>query len=340
MLAVEAAPREPRYMTALASFLADRGRPRDARVLLQQALALAPGDAATLAAHAMVCEVGPLAPAALAPAPPARRRAGGAGLRGAARQGKAVKDYDAAEESYLSAIRADGGNAELLYNAALFLKDKRKDLDRAEEYLQRAAEAAPLDRDINLAFGKFLIKHRKNRKLGAESAPAPPRPAPPRPTRTRSTPSAADSTGAGTSSWRRWRARGRRRAWRARRRRRRGHRAASTRRTRRAKRATGAKATRSWRQRAKRGASVRGWTRWWRRRGPTRRRGGAVAQSGGTERIARSCEASHDRVARTRRARRYVHVVFSPGKASPAAARKTTYPCLVDFCRLAAPGAI
>ena len=179
MLAAEAAPREPRYMTALASFLADRGRPRDARVLLQQALALAPGDAATLAAHAMVCEVGPLAPAALAPAPPARRRAGGAGLRGAARQGKAVKDYDAAEESYLSAIRADGGNAELLYNAALFLKDKRKDLDRAEEYLQRAAEAAPLDRDINLAFGKFLIKHRKNRKLGAESAPAPPRPAPP-----------------------------------------------------------------------------------------------------------------------------------------------------------------
>ena len=72
------------------------------------------------------------------------------------------KDYDRAEEYYQKALEADPQQAINLGNYAIFLADNRKDYDRAEEYYQKALEADPQNANNLGNYANFLKNIRKD----------------------------------------------------------------------------------------------------------------------------------------------------------------------------------
>ena len=62
-------------------------------------------------------------------------------------------------------IKASPESANILYNFAAFLENRRKDYSLADDYYQRALEADPTDTDIHAAYADFLEDRIKNKKL-------------------------------------------------------------------------------------------------------------------------------------------------------------------------------
>jgi tetratricopeptide (TPR) repeat protein len=72
------------------------------------------------------------------------------------------KNYDLAEEYYLRALEADSTNANNLGNYALFLEKHRRNNDRAEEFYRRAIDADPKHAPSLGNFAVFLKDQRRD----------------------------------------------------------------------------------------------------------------------------------------------------------------------------------
>ena len=78
------------------------------------------------------------------------------------------KDYNRAEECYRKAIATNAQYAPGLLNFALFLTWVRKDQDRAEEFYLRAIKADPVNARIVTTYANFLAKIRNDVKKASE----------------------------------------------------------------------------------------------------------------------------------------------------------------------------
>lgn len=67
------------------------------------------------------------------------------------------KDYDRAQELYERALKAAPEHADILGNYAVFIKNVRKDYGRAQELFERALKAAPEDADNLGNYAAFLL---------------------------------------------------------------------------------------------------------------------------------------------------------------------------------------
>ena len=76
------------------------------------------------------------------------------------------KDYDKAEEYYRRAVEADPNHANNLGNYATFLKNQRKDYDKAEEYYRRAVEADPKHATNLGNYANFMRSAKRLRQRG------------------------------------------------------------------------------------------------------------------------------------------------------------------------------
>ena len=72
------------------------------------------------------------------------------------------KDYDKAEEYYKKAIKLDPKNADNIGNYAIFLENIRKDYDKAEEYYKKAIKLDPKNADNIGNYVAFLENIRKD----------------------------------------------------------------------------------------------------------------------------------------------------------------------------------